>query len=61
MLNFSVWYRYSLSTVYLLILNTYTIAYNKRINLLQNNKQNEENETFSTDARMEPCIACCVV
>ncbi len=57
MLNFSVWYRYSLSTVYLLILNTYTIAYNKRINLLQNNKQNEENETFSTDARMEPCVA----
>jgi hypothetical protein len=57
MLNFSVWYRYSLSTVYLLILNTYTIAYNKRINLLQNNKQDEENETFSTDARMEPCVA----
>lgn len=54
MLNFSVWYRYSLSTVYL---NTYTIAYNKRINLSQNNKQNEENETFSTDARMEPCVA----
>jgi hypothetical protein len=57
MLNFSVWYRYSLPTVYLLILNTYTIAYNKRINLLQNNKQDEENETFSTDARMEPCVA----
>lgn len=29
----------------------------KKINLSQNNKQDEENETFSTDARMEPCVA----